>query len=326
MSEGYAFVPLPNKVERRRRAEAVFDRQVPRTLSGILQIHYLCEQPVHVGSGFKRLQGTRVVREAVRIQDGPGVPGASLKGLLRSRFEAITHSCTTAPSYKDWDIRSSSTDIKGARFSRGVLQQAVFSGRCMPELLCPACALFGCMSQRSRVSVTDLYATNRKDFQTVEVPEQFGPNIHHVGKPEIVRDDHARIPREIFEVRTLYGRKFALGQGRRGTDGQLQAIESIPAGAMLEGLIRFMNVLPAELGGLLTALGRTPSSKLKLGAAKCYGLGRLALQSLSIHLRGQTQSAAAELEEHWRADFAADTKDRFPAGEEALVRLHQGAC
>lgn len=328
MSDGYLFVPLPDHVNRRHRPEAVFHRQVDEALSGVATIEFVCEQPVHIGSGFKRMVGPRVVRSAVRILDGLGLPGSSVKGMLRSRYEAITYSCTDAPKDKVWDVRSS-TGLKKARFRTGTLALDALKACSFRESnMCPACALFGRMSQRSRVTVTDFYTPVQGEFALFDLPEQFGPNIHHVGKAKIIGDEHSRdrSSSQLFEVSELKGRKFAMGQGRRVENAKPQPVEVIPAGTILQGQIRFMNVTPMELGGMLAAIGNTPASKLKIGAGKCYGLGRMSLRSMTFALRNQTSITQGEQEQAWRAAFEAAESDRFSVGEETLVRIHQGAC
>lgn len=328
MSDGYLFVPLPDHVNRRTHPEAVFDRQVDAALSGVATIEFLCEQPIHIGSGFKRMVGPRVVRSAVRIQDGLGLPGSSVKGMLRSRYEAITYSCTDAPKDKVWDVRSS-TGLRKARFRLGTLTLDALKACSFREpKMCPACALFGRMSQRSRVTVTDFHAPAQGEFALFDLPEQFGPNIHHVGSAKIIVDEHSRdrSSNQMFEVSDLKGRKFALGEGRRVENAKPQPVEVIPEGTILQGQIRFMNVMPMELGGILAAIGKMPASKLKIGAGKCYGLGRMSLRTMKFALRGRSASTTDEQERAWRAAFEAAQSDRFPVGEDTLVRIHQGAC
>ncbi len=62
MSDGYLFVPLPDRVNRREHDAAVFDRHLLDALSGTINVRFICEQPVHIGAGFKRLHGPRIVR------------------------------------------------------------------------------------------------------------------------------------------------------------------------------------------------------------------------------------------------------------------------
>lgn len=316
MSEGYQFVPLPDRVHRCPRVTAVFSRTFAGAYSGQIQVCFICEEPIHIGSGYKFLQGGKVIRSAMRIQGRPGVPGASIKGMLRSRYEAITRSCIVAPK-----------ESGGIRMSQSVLGHAAFKICSNDQEMCPACALFGRMSQRSRISVFDFAVEGSAAFEVSRMPEQFSPNLHHVGPRRVVpgRDRDGR-SQDVFEVTSLHGRKFALGKGRLAENPAYQQVEVIPSGAMLAGMIRFTNVLPSELGGLLVAIGKMPPSKLKIGAGKCHGFGRMRLHAAEFWLRGEAHPVGPEVEAGWHQAFTADAQNRFSEGENMLVRIHLGAC
>lgn len=316
MSDGYLFVSLPDQVRRVRREAAVHDRRVAGTLSGTLDLTFRTEQPVHVGSGFKVLDGEAVVRGAAKVRGGPGVPGSSLKGVLRSRVEAITSSCAGPPP-RPGKVRSQTYgDVKYASFTNGVNRKDTFR-TCEGEILCAACSLFGRMSQRSRVAVADF--TAGETFIIESMPEQFGPNAHHLGDFRIVEKGRDRS----FEVFNLKGRKFAGGLGPVAPNARWQRVEAIPAGTLLLGSIRVLNLLPAELGCLLVALGKLPASTLKIGAGKGHGFGRISLQGLALRLRDHLRAQVAPDEIAWRAAFEL-SPDRWAPGEDELVRIHQG--
>jgi CRISPR/Cas system CSM-associated protein Csm3 (group 7 of RAMP superfamily) len=320
MSAGYRFVPLPPAAHRTHRPHAVHDRRIPGTLTGVLDLTFRTEQAVHVGSGYKALhQEDTVVRTAATVRGAPGVPGSSLKGALRGRYEAITRSCAGEPP-RGGSVRSQShPDVKRATFTDDVRQADVFR-RCRAEGLCAACALFGRMSVRSRVTVTDFVAEGA--FAVASMREQFGPNAHHLGDFRIV--DGNRGNKE-FEVFRLEGRKFAVGEGPAAPKARWQPVEVIPAGTALRGSLRLVNVAPAELGGLLAALGRSPPSLLKLGAGKGQGFGRVALHGIEYRLQDHGRAPVGAEEAAWREAFERSA-DRWPAGEDALVRIHQGSC
>lgn len=321
--KGYAFVSLPRDIQRIPREYTNFHRRVPGALSGKIDITLAAEQPVHVGSGSKRAWRNQVVYRGVTIAGRPGIPGASLKGVLRSRYEAMTCSCTSPP--RAASVRSTSREhIKSARFAKSALDTPVFSSRgneCKPGRTCPACALFGCMSLRSRITVTDIACDSDIDFDTVKIPERFSPNIHHVGDSDVVVDRG----REIFEVRKLYGRKFARGRGPVPDDPTLQQLEVIAADRLVRGQIRLFNVMPAVLGGLLAALGRAPASSLKVGGGKAHGLGRMRCVAMDYRLRDAKGNEVAADETVWRQCFE-DSPGRFAQGEARLVAIHQGDC
>lgn len=322
MSDGYLFVPLPEKVHRAPRPAAVHDRRVKGALSGVIDVVFRTEQAVHIGSGFKAMRGDGIVRLGMKIRGALGVPGASLKGVLRSRYEAVTRSCAGAAPKKGPVRSRSHGDVRSASFSATVRGMDVFQA-CGKHGLCAACALFGRMSQRSRVTVGD-FVVDPVDAVAIEaMPEQFGPNAHHLGRYHIVE----RQPdKKEFEITALKGRKFAAGMGPVAPDAHMQDVEAIPADCLLRGSLRVFNLLPAELGGLLTVLGHSPKSALKIGAGKGHGFGRISLHELSFHLRDHAQARAPLELAGWRRAFEEWRDDRWQAGEDELVRIHQGDC
>ena len=342
----YDFVLLTPVVRRRARPEARLDRRVAGTLSGRIRLSLTTEQPVHVGSGTKVLEGDKVVRTCVQVQGRPGIPGSSLKGLLRSRYEAMTQSCAGVtqlqPRGNDYreGIRSSS-GVQQAVIPANVMAREAVLTHCQAPLLCPACALFGHStgreSLRSRITVLDLVMVSPLQISGSEprelhpIPEQFAPNLHHLGKTRRITGQG----QDFFEVQSLEGRKFALSNSKATVNAPRQAprpdqqtrfwLEVMPAKASLQGELTFQNLLPEELGGLLTALGLAPASYLKVGAAKALGLGRtkVTLEGLEVfdERRRPVSWALSELRvrfERWQ--------DRFEVGEKQLIELHQGGC
>lgn len=329
MSAGYGFVPLPDSVHVRNRPEAVFDRRVPGALSGVVIVDWLAEQPIHVGSGFKALLENKVVRRAARVRGSPGIPGASMKGVLRARYEAITMSCIATPPKARWKVRSKTynLDKADALLTREALGNVVFRTHENPRSLCPACALFGRMSLRSRVSVADVvWVDPARRAEVATVSKQFGPNLHHVGKfrPNVGPGRRASDPH--FEVYSLYGRKFAVGPGPQGGGPAMEYVEALPRDSALRGEVRLLNVLPEELGGLLIAIGLRPSrGALKVGGGKAQGFGRVRPQSATYRLVDCSGSILQPDEDAW-SDAFERWGDRFAQGVEALLAMHQGNC
>ena len=310
---GYGFVPLPPSVRRMARDAAQWHRRVPGTLAGAIDVTLTTAQPLHLGSGSKHAQDNIVVQRAARVRGKPGIPGASLKGALRARYEAITYSCALAAprARQDRKIRSrSAPDIKRARLLPSALGAAL-DARCTEREACPACALFGRMSLRGRITVTDLVCTGEVALELARIPERFDPNLHHVGDARIDPSGQA------FEVYRLHGRKFGLGRGPASDN--VARVEAIPARSVLTGQIRLFNVTPAELGGLFAALGCDPVSALKLGGGKAHGFGR-------VHARVRCRLDSAAVDPSAYRQHFLRSPDRWPDGEDRLVQLHQGAC
>ena len=313
--EGYRFVPLPDAVHRERRPHARLDRRVEGTARLTLEISYKVALPVHVGAGHRTLVGHTPVRVAARSGGRPVIPGSSLKGLLRARYEAITNSCSTSGPPRDGKLTKTlpSRSFLGYQvvFDPSVRQHEVFE-RCPPnsDRLCAACALFGRMSLRGRVAVRDLLAPEATALEPGELPKRFSPRPHHLGHYK--KDERQRLT-----VTKLKGRKFYRGELSK-SGAKTETAELIPRGTMLSGTIVCTNITAAELGGLLIALGSEPGSRLRVGAAKAYPFGLLVPVRLGVvpgppeddFPRGFFDSARAEFEQ---------SADRHAEGEQWLA-------
>lgn len=336
--ERYDFVMLPKRVRKDPRPQARFDIRIPNTLTGSLTLTFVCEQPIHVGAGVKRMMGTHVVRAASRVGGALVVPGSSLKGSIRSRYEAITCSCLMRPRQGD-KIRSSS-GIQFAEFRRDVLDASNFD-RCSIRgydpartPLCSACALFGAPDLRGRVTFNDLRPVSPIESEVAAMPEQFAPNLHHLGKTELKskggwggkgRDGGGD---QYFEVVSLRGRKFAITpvtpvRSPNQPQPVTQRIEVIPKGTRLTGRLSLINVTHEELGGLLAALGVEPLSRIKVGAGKGLGFGRLRVVQLICSLREPSGRSFA-LDQATLLNRFMASPDCFKSGLERLVGIHRG--
>lgn len=328
---GYDFIPLPREVDRRARPQARHDRRQPGTFSGALELTWHLEQPIHIGSGFKTLVRTDgapiIVRQHVRLGDVPCVPGSTFKGVLRSRYEAITKSCTAPPKVPH-KSESSSYPRSTIRLSERAKNAPALAGRCRvlrkdacASFLCPACALFGLEDLRSRIIVADaLPDTDR--LERLLLPTQFGPRLHHIGS------FHHHKTQNVLEVTSLHGRKFAFARDERPLkEGHQhpakQHVEALPAGTRLHQSLRFLNLTAAELGGLLAVLGHTPASRLKIGAGKSHGFGRIVLATLPTFrlAAGSPQLDLAACVAAFRGERGTEC-----AHLETLVRFHGEDC
>ncbi|WP_437327134.1 RAMP superfamily CRISPR-associated protein [Sorangium sp. So ce381] len=327
----YEFVPFPDTgatVRRESRPWARHDRRMPGAWFGTLRVEIACHQPIHVGSGFKAEQGGRVVRRTARAGERLVLPGSTLKGVLRARFEAITRSCAfEPPSDRGFIISQSYPDVRRGRLTAAVRQMPIFDERCgRDNRLCAACALFGFQykdeSLQSRVRVADFLADEAARSAVAEMPEQYEPRLHHLGDFRI--DRSGREPE--FEVSRLYGRKFYVG-ANPSTDGapRRQQVEVAPAGTRFCGAIHLFNVDAAELGALLVALGVEPKTYLKIGAGKGHGFGRAAVATVGYQLRDELRRSREPAIDAWRKAFDA-SGDRWEGGVVKLVEIHERPC
>lgn len=310
---GYKFVQLPEKVNRAVRPEATHNRCIATAITAAMEITLVNEQPLHVGSGFKMLREDRIVRAAVTSGGIPCIPGSTVKGVLRSRYEAITKSCALFKVDKKFvKIRSKTFKDTKARFSEDVRKHNVF-GACKPKALCAACALFGCMSLRGRVTISDFMPNQSTPLDIAEVAEMFSPNLHHLGPFHQTEDGS-------LEVDGLYGRKFACGHGPEAEAKQW--IEVIPANSCLTGTLRVVNVTKAELGGLLAALGVRPKSYMRLGAGKSHGFGRVRVDRCDMVAHPADNKHS--FDESAYEEAFRETSDAWLTGLDELVRIHTG--
>lgn len=326
----YVFIPFPDKGPMVRcitRGNARHDQKIDRMWFGSLDVELRCEQPIHVGSGFKAEDRGQIVRRTAREGRVLVIPGSTFKGVLRSRFEAITRSCAgDLPSERARVMSRSHPEIQRGRFTHDVKRMPAFADACGgDDRVCLACAVFGFQTangtMRGRVSVTDFLSTEGVEPVIERMPSQFEPRIHHLGEFRIDRD--GREP--IFEVGPLYGRKFYVGSSRTTDAVGYESVEAIPTGAALQGTVRIFNLDDAELGGLLAALGVLPRSRIKLGSGKQHGFGRVWVGAPVYALRDRRRSPRAEEPEVWARAFEA-SEDRWEVGARKLQEIHQEAC
>jgi hypothetical protein len=250
----YDFVPFPKRRPYRQKG-AGQDKLDARLLSGTLELTLHTLTPVHVGLGYSdfikagnqeylaALQASKPIREEGTTRRRYLIPGSSLKGAVRSLMEAITRSC----------IR-----ITQGRH-RPYIPQGY--GGCMSvNDLCIACRLFGAQDYQGHVSFEDAVAP-KGSLVLLGTPLLWTPARGGRGLP----------PRYLDRDRAK-GRKF-YRHARPPSGADPRAC--IKSGAELPLRIHFLNLSEAELGVLLTALGRHPDHPfpIKLGGGKPVGLG-----------------------------------------------------
>lgn len=326
----YVFIAFPDKgpmVRRVERMNACHDQKIAGMWFGALEVELISEQPVHVGSGFKAEEGGKVVRRTARVGDALLVPGSTFKGVLRSRFEAITRSCAgDMPSERGRVVSRSHPEVQRGHFTHEVQRMPAFADACgRDDLVCPACALFGFQTGngtlRGRVSVTDFVSTEAVAPVIEPMPSQFEPRIHHLGEFRI--EHGGREPS--FEVGPLYGRKFYVGSSPTTDAVGYERVEAIPRGVSLRGTIRILNLDDAEMGGLLAALGVAPSSRVKLGCGKRHGFGRVNVANVVYALCDHRRAPRDAQLEAWASAFEASA-DRWEVGARRLHEIHQEVC
>ena len=152
----FAFVPLPNHVD--RKFPTGHERYHEKHITG--QIHGMIEalSPIHIGSGIVDLgQDVELIKTAVRTHGKVVIPGSSLKGAIRSIVEAISESCICKVSN---------------RIRRAVPKN--FTECRQKERLCIACRMFGAMGFQGNVAIQDAPQIDG-EIVTKRVPELYAP-------------------------------------------------------------------------------------------------------------------------------------------------------
>jgi CRISPR/Cas system CSM-associated protein Csm3 (group 7 of RAMP superfamily) len=244
----YDFVSFPAGEPVRERL-AGHDRFLPDRYNGVLHLQLTVETALHSATGSivlgsdvgasEPLVGPLVQRNGQWI-----IQGTSLKGCIRSVYEAITNS---------------TLGVKTAVAVPGYRQPSNASKK-NPDL-CPASRVFGALGYQGLVEVSD--AVGDRAPSIVRVMPLHAPKMGPAYKDETGQ---------------VKGRKF-YHHAKRLAEGGTIPIQVAIAQSQLTAQIHFRNLESADLGALLIALGQDPkhSFALKLGAAKPLGLGTVSV-------------------------------------------------
>lgn len=371
--EWYGFAPLPPEVKRRALRDywgLTAAMQQGERLTGYLELELTALSPIHVGAGNVSTTedagygNNSLLKALVRVAGKPVIPATSLKGALRSNYETITHSClgpinTTAQEKFDArDFRKSElprriirelpADIRerGGRISVEIAPEAL-TGRQACKLnpknaeasqLCPTCALFGTEGLQGRVWFEDaqVQVVKRED-RPFTMNSLYQPRLHRAGELRAVSVNR----RTKVQIYRLRGRKVYYGVKWGDvpvTFRRSSPIETLGAGSVLRARLYFRNVTPAELGGVLVALGITPTPEFafpfRTGGGKSLGLGvlRIKLYNVCLTTEAQTwldfeatpQTVASAVTDNavldWILAFTKDTEWFFQEGLRQLQR------
>ena len=247
----FAFMPLPNRVNRQRPTG--HDLYNAECTTGQIQGTIEALSPIHIGSGIIDLgQDVELIKTAVRTSGNVVIPGSSLKGAIRSVVEAISESCLCKVS---------------GRIRRAVPRD--FAECRQKERLCVACRMFGAMGFQGNVAVQDAPQIEG-EIVTKLVPELYAPGRYQHG------------------MRDIPGRKFYMhGQVASGET----PVEACEVGSKFRFVVQIDNLRQAEWGLLFTALGHHPNHpfKIKIGGAKPVCFGSIDFQLERIQIEAQTR-------------------------------------
>jgi CRISPR/Cas system CSM-associated protein Csm3 (group 7 of RAMP superfamily) len=317
----YDFVTLPTEVA--KVLAPGHDRLLDDHLHGVLHLTYRSETPLHVGSGSldtsqdytfseRAFSGRATpLRGLVRRQGKPVLPGASWKGVVRSRFEAFTRSSlclvNTKAKEETWklpEVLRKECGATGGKVQVKIQDSKVCNLRApqggKPNLneLSPADALFGCMGYRGRVRPTEGEIEGEPAKDLLRVPPLEGPQMHRLAKPGKIAARHDRgvygHGKQSLHISQVEGRKFYYDGPVRSENQQglqkprgWEPIDQVPAGSTIRLAVHFSNLDHAELGALLLAAGHGEGVGIvRFGGFKSAGLGKVRLVKAEVLTHG----------------------------------------
>ncbi len=296
----FFFVPIDSKRPPRRERAIEHDRF--QGLTGALQLYIRVEPGyLYVGSGRIELdEHNRAYYAFARCNGKLVIPGTSIKGAVRSIVEAISNSCV----------------VQGERDQRSGSHSA-----CQDlHSLCPACRLFGTTGYAGRACFSDAYPVGKVETKIVKIADLWPPR----------RTDG----------RKFYQFKRFVPPEDDKPEKNHRFLESVPKGTTFATSLSFANLLPAEMGLILRALGLGESRKqpgtvapmryTKLGGGKPRCLGSVYFAPAGLRLvslggdnlfQGLSMAMPGE---QWQPQLLAWLKNNSLLDKEAYDRFIAG--
>ena len=226
-------------------------------LHGTLFLTLKVQTTLHVSTGVVVMGsdiGSRVplIKTMVQnIEQKLSIQGSSLKGCIRSAYEAITNSTLA---------------VITSRYRDKIPQERLPCKN--KQELCPASQVFGALDWQGLIEFSDAKCENT-GFATGFMPSLYRP-----------RPDQRRA---YFDARgNVAGRKFYYHTIRAIDKGQDRGITVQQAAKeyTFKTQIQFKNLTAAELGTLLIVLGQDPKYPiaLKVGGGKPIGMGTMTVE------------------------------------------------
>lgn len=264
----YAFVDIAPLSPEDRQHPNGHERYHSDTVSGRLEATLIVATPLHVSSGQMRMrkgQDPPLVKELTRVNGRPCIPASTLKGVVRSVAEAITHSCVRIGKARPHQLPEGAAACQDK------------------SNLCLACRMFGALGFEGHVRFGDaVLREGSGSIGITRMPALYAPR---------------KRTRAYYVGSEVKGRKF-YKHGRPVTQAN-SPVEVLTPESQLGLTIRFENLTPGEVGVLLTALGVGEQQLvLKFGGGKpaCYGSVLVSLNDLQVWEGVQDLYASYDIE------------------------------
>ncbi|MFN3361477.1 MAG: RAMP superfamily CRISPR-associated protein [Pseudanabaenaceae cyanobacterium] len=249
----YDFVKFPLEKPKLNKP-TTHDRYQPEQnyYHGVLELKLTAEKPIHTSTGVIMLGedlGLKVplVKPMPKSKDKRLIiQGSSLKGCIRSIYEAITNSTLAVIKDKNYPLE----DRKPCKDK---------------NKLCPASRVFGAMNWQSLLRFTDAECESDK-IELGFIPSLYTPKYDSRKKP--------------------IGRKFYYHFSEVGTSTRGVSVQQAVQRSLFKSKIYFLNLKTEELGTLLISLGQHKNYPfaLKIGAGKPIGMGSAKIEITAMQL------------------------------------------
>lgn len=309
----YELVSFPDKSPTLAKPKG-HDRYRKDHLHGCLSLSLSVGTTLHVSTGVVAMG--KDVDEASKLpliktmmveQQKLIIPGSSLKGVVRSAYEAITNSTLAVVVGRD-----SKRVVPRDRHSCRPPKQKTSDSK----WLCPASQVFGALDWQGLLQFSDAKCTNQK------------PAVGFM--PSLYRPRPDR-PGYLDKKGKAVGRKFYYHAAEAVDRGQQRGIPVQQAGRHYEFTteLHFSNLTPAQLGTVLIVLGQDKQypMALKVGGGKPIGMGTMAVEIRALQLMGNNfdryRQYAAPSERYEEGAIATQVTSWIASAHTSLVETEQ---
>jgi CRISPR/Cas system CSM-associated protein Csm3 (group 7 of RAMP superfamily) len=213
------------------------------------------------------------------------IQGSSLKGCIRSVYEAITNSTLAVITHKAKDKNSRIVRQYSDKYPRERKPLAINLKTPNENKLCPASRVFGALNYQGLLEFSDAKCL------TIQASIGFMPSLH---SPDLQAQDYYTASSKVI------GRKFYYNMTRAVDRGESRGIPVQQASRQytFKTTIHYKNLLPEELGILFLILGQDKQAPiaLKVGGGKPIGMGTMTSEVTAI-------SQAQNIQDRYR-DYA----------------------
>jgi CRISPR/Cas system CSM-associated protein Csm3 (group 7 of RAMP superfamily)/uncharacterized protein YqgQ len=246
------------------------DRYHADRLHGALHLTLTVQTALHVSTGITALGsdvGSRLplIKTMTTTDHQLVLQGSSLKGCLRSVYEAITNSTLAVITHSVWDKKNKKKIQYSHKYPDFRKPLSVNLKKSGENRLCPAGRVFGALNYQGLIEFSDARCNAMK------MSDGFIRSLH---SPSL------QAPNYYNNVDKVKGRKFYYNMVRlldKKEQGDGFDVQQAGRAYQFETVIYYKNLLPEELGILFLILGqdqKTPIA-LKVGAGKPIGMGTM---------------------------------------------------